>query len=232
MISLNFVKAAIFCAELGSMILYVSIKIHLYVMFLCFSFNQSHFTRVYPDFSRKSWSSYNFDPLIYWFAGCQLVALNFQMPGLSEFRRFDTNFYFVCLQIVQCISMLADLLLMAGTNKSIFLEKQTLTSFYISCGYILMPKYIRSYSRDMPKSDTKAMLLKVRVVAVRHLRTTHAKSISKVQVKATIICKQRATDNQTCSSIFLKIYSLSNIHLNSNNQWSMWYLGFETFIKT
>jgi hypothetical protein len=50
----------------------------------CFdiSFNQGHFTRIYPDFSRRSWSSFNFDPLLYWSAGCQMVALNFQMPGL------------------------------------------------------------------------------------------------------------------------------------------------------
>ena len=65
-----------------------------------------------------------------------------------------------------------------------------------------MPNYIRSYSADMTKGDTESMLLKIRIVAVRHLRTNHAKSISKVQIKATIIGKQRSADNQSCSSRF------------------------------
>jgi hypothetical protein len=52
------------------------------------------------------------------------------------------------------------------------------------------------------KGDIAPKELEIRILAVRHLRTNHAKSISKVQVKVTIIGKQKPTENQTCSSSF------------------------------
>ncbi len=70
-----------------------------------------------------------------------------------------------------------------------------------SCGYVLMPNYIRSFQINMPELETKSMLLKIRVVAVRHLRTNQAKSISKVQVKTIIVTKQpRPAENQIFTS--------------------------------
>jgi hypothetical protein len=63
-----------------------------------------------------------------------------------------------------------------------------------------MPNYIRSSDMHKGKVETTSMLLKIRVVAVRHLRTIQAKSILKVQVKTTIINKQKPGENSTCSS--------------------------------
>ncbi|CAF0880334.1 unnamed protein product [Rotaria sp. Silwood1] len=149
MISLSNAKAPTFCSEVRAMLL----------------FNRGHFTRIYPDFSRKSWSSYNFDPIPYWFTGCQLVALNFQMPDRPmhiNAGRFAAN---------------------GG------------------CGYVLMPNYIRSFSANMSNIDIKAVILKLRVLAVRNLRTNQSKSISKVQVKTTIVSRQKLTGNQTYSTI-------------------------------
>ncbi len=65
-----------------------------------------------------------------------------------------------------------------------------------------MPNYIRLHSGDTVKGDIAPKELEIRILAVRHLRTNHAKSISKVQVKVTIIGKQKPTENQTCSSSF------------------------------
>ena len=65
-----------------------------------------------------------------------------------------------------------------------------------------MPDYILSYNGDL-KLESK--ILKFRVIAVRHLRTTHAKSILTVQVKATIINKQKSTDHPSCSSNYFRI---------------------------
>ncbi|CAF1065887.1 unnamed protein product [Adineta steineri] len=148
MISLNFVKATAFWSDIRSMIL----------------FNQNHFTRVYPDFSRRSWNSHNFEPIPHWSAGCQMVALNFQMPDRQmhyNAGRFAAN---------------------GGS------------------GYILMPKYIRLFNKYMPEIDTLSMLIKIRVVAVRHLRTDQAKSIIKVQIKIAIISKKKSAENQICST--------------------------------
>jgi len=56
----------------------------------------------------------------------------------------------------------------------------------------------------MAELETKSMLLKIRVVAVRHLRTNQAKSISKVQIKTIIITKQpRPAENQIFTSRYL-----------------------------
>ncbi len=63
-----------------------------------------------------------------------------------------------------------------------------------------MPNYIRSFDIHKPKVETISMLLKIRVIAVRHLRTNQAKSILKVQVKTTIINKQKPTENPTFTS--------------------------------
>ncbi|CAF4047827.1 unnamed protein product [Rotaria sp. Silwood2] len=149
MISLSNAKATTFCSDVRAMLL----------------FNRAHFTRIYPDFSRRSWSSYNFEPIPYWFTGCQLVALNFQTPDRPmhiNAGRFAAN---------------------GG------------------CGYVLMPNYMRSFYANTSKIDTKAVVLKIRVLAVRNLRANQSKSISKVQVKATIVNRQKLPGNQTCSTI-------------------------------
>ncbi|CAF0762699.1 unnamed protein product [Adineta steineri] len=166
MISLNFVKATAFWSDIRSMIL----------------FNQNHFTRVYPDFSRRSWNSHNFEPIPHWSAGCQMVALNFQMPGFYEFQSYSIYFYQI-----------------------LFLDRQmhyNAGRFAANggSGYILMPKYIRLFNKYMPEIDTLSMLIKIRVVAVRHLRTDQAKSIIKVQIKITIISKKKSAENQICST--------------------------------
>ena len=41
--------------------------------------NRSHLVRIYPDGMRIG--STNYDPLKYWVAGCQMVALNYQTFG-------------------------------------------------------------------------------------------------------------------------------------------------------
>jgi hypothetical protein len=60
-------------------------------------FNQGHLTRIYPGLCRKSWKSSNFEPNSFWSAACQLVALNFQMPGLVASRCFSLTFDLVDL---------------------------------------------------------------------------------------------------------------------------------------
>ncbi|UJR35131.1 hypothetical protein I4U23_027902 [Adineta vaga] len=151
MISLNSAKGLTFCSEIRTMIL----------------FNQNHFTRIYPDLNKKSWTSRNFDPMIHWVAGCQMVALNFQMPDQPmhlNAGRFAAN---------------------GGS------------------GYILMPDYIRSFDNNRPEICTISMLLKIRVVAVRHIRSDQVKSISKVQIRITIITgsKKRPYENQNLTTI-------------------------------
>ncbi|CAF0755909.1 unnamed protein product [Rotaria sordida] len=149
MVSINNTKAAAFCSDVRAML----------------SFNRGHFTRIYPDFSRRTWSSSNFEPISYWSAGCQLVALNFQMPDRPmhiNAGRFAAN---------------------GG------------------CGYVLMPNNIRSFCDKTSQIDRKEVSLKIRVLAVRNLRTNQSKSISKVQIKATIVGRQKLPGNQTCSTI-------------------------------
>ena len=63
-----------------------------------------------------------------------------------------------------------------------------------------MPNYIRSFDLHKPKVESRSMLLKIRVVAVRHLRTNQAKSILKVHVKTTIINRLKPTENPSCTS--------------------------------
>lgn len=63
-----------------------------------------------------------------------------------------------------------------------------------------MPNYIRSINNSKGKVEAKSMLLKIRVVAVRHLRTNQAKSILKVQIKTTLINKQRPAENPSHTS--------------------------------
>jgi hypothetical protein len=63
-----------------------------------------------------------------------------------------------------------------------------------------MPNYIRSFDIHKAKIETPSMSLKIRVLAVRHLRTNQAKSILKVQVKTTIIKKQKPAENPSCTS--------------------------------
>jgi hypothetical protein len=63
-----------------------------------------------------------------------------------------------------------------------------------------MPNYIRSFEIQKTKVEAPPMILKIRVIAVRHLRTNQAKSILKVQVKTTIINKQKPGENPTCIS--------------------------------
>lgn len=77
---------------------------------------------------------------------------------------------------------------------------------FVSCGYVLMPNYIRSQSENSSKPDTLSMIMKIRVIAARHLRTNQSKSISKLNIKATIISKQKLGDKQIYSSriFFLK----------------------------
>lgn len=67
------------------MLLFTAMPQHVSQLFFR-RFNQNHFTRIYPDFSPKSWGSGNFDPTLYWATGCQLVALNFQTPGTLSAR--------------------------------------------------------------------------------------------------------------------------------------------------
>ena len=84
MISLNSAKAVIFCADWLPMIQYVEVERTTYFLIRLIigsRFNQGHFTRIYPDLSRRSWDSSNYDPTYFWTIGCQMVALNFQMPG-------------------------------------------------------------------------------------------------------------------------------------------------------
>eukprot|EP01130_Rhizamoeba_saxonica_P004582 TRINITY_DN1871_c0_g1_i1.p1 TRINITY_DN1871_c0_g1~~TRINITY_DN1871_c0_g1_i1.p1 ORF type:complete len:765 (+),score=175.01 TRINITY_DN1871_c0_g1_i1:225-2519(+) len=54
--------------------------------------NSRQLTRIYPSGLRTD--SSNYDPIPFWFAGCQVVALNFQTKGLSTWMnagKFDTN---------------------------------------------------------------------------------------------------------------------------------------------
>ena len=71
---------------------------------------------------------------------------------------------------------------------------------FFSCGYVLMPEYIRTYSDQTTKLNTTSMSLEIRILAVRHIRTTQIKSILKVQIKTTIIGKQKTTENQSFTS--------------------------------
>ena len=43
-------------------------------------YNKRQFSRIYPKGQRLDSSNYN--PIIFWSAGCQLVALNYQTPDL------------------------------------------------------------------------------------------------------------------------------------------------------
>ena len=161
-------------------------------------FNRNHFTRIYPDFSRRSWNSYNFEPIQYWLAGCQMVALNFQTPGLEIFILF--SIFISLIQIVQCTSMLVDLQLMAGEILFHFYPSSFSFSSF-SCGYVLMPNYIRSFDSNKFKSRTSVSIT-IRVLAVRHLRTVQAKSILRVHVKTTLVNKQKPTENPSYTSKF------------------------------
>ncbi|CAF1590759.1 unnamed protein product [Adineta ricciae] len=147
MVSLNRTKGATFCSDIRSML----------------QFNLNHFTRIYPDLNNKSRNSRNFDPMAYWVAGCQMVALNFQMPDHPmhlNAGRFAAN---------------------GGS------------------GYILMPDYIRSFDHLKTEINTVSMLLKIRIVAVRHLRSDQVKSISKVYIRTSIDTgsKRKQADNQS-----------------------------------
>jgi hypothetical protein len=100
-------------------------------------------------------------------------------------------------------------------------------SSFFSCGYVLMPKYIRSYIENVTPVDTGSMSLKIRIIAVRHIRTNHVKSISKVIVKTTIISKPKSAESQIYLSIFVNIdFFFSLINIYSHNYWSMWDMGF------
>lgn len=44
--------------------------------------NRSHLTRVYPKGTRVT--SSNYEPILFWRAGCQLVAINWQTTGKSS----------------------------------------------------------------------------------------------------------------------------------------------------
>lgn len=56
-------------------------------------FNKYQISRVFPAGSRVT--SYNFHPIPMWNAGCQMVALNYQTPGLA-FLLFDCE---LCIRI-------------------------------------------------------------------------------------------------------------------------------------
>ena len=43
--------------------------------------NLSQITRVYP--AGKRFDSSNYDPLVFWRVGCQMVALNYQTPCIN-----------------------------------------------------------------------------------------------------------------------------------------------------
>ena len=43
-------------------------------------YNKRQFSRIYPKGGRVDSSNYN--PFVFWSAGCQLVALNYQTPDL------------------------------------------------------------------------------------------------------------------------------------------------------
>lgn len=74
-----------------------------------------------------------------------------------------------------------------------------------------MPNYIRLFEIHKTKIEPTYMLLRVRVLAVRHLRTILAKSILKVHVKTIIVNKQRPTENPTCLSKKRLIFFLNLI---------------------
>ena len=46
-------------------------------------FNNKFLSRIYPKGSR--FDSSNFDPILFWYAGCQIVALNYQTAGPPMF---------------------------------------------------------------------------------------------------------------------------------------------------
>ena len=55
-------------------------------------YNSQHLSRVYPKATR--FDSSNFDPILYWFVGCQLVALNYQTnspPMWINYAKFEEN---------------------------------------------------------------------------------------------------------------------------------------------
>lgn len=64
------------------------LKIQIYT----FSYNKRQFSRIYPRGSR--YDSSNFNPQLFWSAGCQMVALNFQTLDLAmqlNQGRFEYN---------------------------------------------------------------------------------------------------------------------------------------------
>lgn len=95
--------------------------------------------------------------------------------------------------------MLVDLQLMAG--KILFHFDHHFILFTFSCGYVLMPNSIRSL--DITKSKLRTtVLITIRVLAVRHLRTVQSKSILRVHVKTTLVNKQKPTDHSSFTSEF------------------------------
>jgi hypothetical protein len=52
-------------------------------------FNRHQFSRIFPKGSRVT--SSNYDPTPAWLAGCQLVALNYQVPSFELNQRHQTS---------------------------------------------------------------------------------------------------------------------------------------------
>ena len=100
-------------------------------------------------------------------------------------------------------------------------------SRWFRCGYVLMPKYIRSGEEHGRKLELVSKLLSIRVIAVRHLRAHQAKSISKAIVKTTIISKQRTAEHQTCQSKSIEPWRVFSwitqryVIFTSNHPWTL-----------
>ena len=179
-------------------------------------------------------NSSNFEPVLYWANGCQMIALNFQMPGLTCLFLVHISIDVRHRQIVRCISMLADLQ-PTDSKRSLFAKSITceradlsLISRSSRCGYVLMPQSIHSF-KPSTKFPVMPMDLSMRVIAVRHARTNQAKSISKVIIKSTVVNKQKSTEHFTCQSRVKDgnfFRSTQNVIFDSfsEHQWTMWHL--------
>ena len=179
-------------------------------------------------------NSSNFEPVLYWANGCQMIALNFQMPGLPCPYLVHTLIYDRYRQIVRCISMLADLQ-PTGSKRSLLTTSNSSDQANLSllsrpsrCGYVLMPESMHSFKPSI-KFPAIPMDLSIRVIAVRHIRTNQAKSISKVIIKSTVVNKQKSTEYLTCQSSVKQwnfVRSTQNVIFDSTSehQWTMWHL--------
>ncbi|CAF1242006.1 unnamed protein product [Didymodactylos carnosus] len=70
-----------------------------------------------------------------------------------------------------------------------------------NCGYVLMPLYIRTLRENIIDVSTSSMIIKLKILAFRHIRTISAKSITKARVFMQLISTLLNGTSTTYSSI-------------------------------